>query len=237
MEHSRNRIFVIGTGRSGTCWMGNILAEHEEINGYIEYKSLFKLVMDMTLDNIDRTDKIFNICDKLYDESYPKHVSHKTHQCIWIAEKIAERYKNALFVGMMRDVKSTVASMLQHVAVRRWCEEWHKYQIPNRFLGITTDNIDWYRNASIIERCTARWVSHQNELMKLRNKINMKIIQYEDLVKDTANILSDLQKFLNLNVEFKDVIPQKSSLTKWKSQLSARDVNCIYKTLKVLDYA
>ena len=43
-------IFVIGTGRSGTHWLGYILQGHSNVKATIEDRQIFKIVTDMALD-------------------------------------------------------------------------------------------------------------------------------------------------------------------------------------------
>src|SRR3712207_6711549 len=43
-------IFVLGTGRSGTTWMGRILDSHAEIAASIERRRFFRLSTQMALD-------------------------------------------------------------------------------------------------------------------------------------------------------------------------------------------
>lgn len=36
-----SHIFVVGTGRSGTCWMGRILGQHRDVTSFVEPAQLF----------------------------------------------------------------------------------------------------------------------------------------------------------------------------------------------------
>ena len=232
MATDRKKIFVLGTGRSGTCWMGDILGQHPEVRSYVETRPLFDWVTQAAISTRDEQKllpQIFAEYQRLYEEASPLHFADKSHPCIWIAEKLADRFPNAHFIGVTRDVEPTVASMLKHSGVRRWCEEWSRYETPNRFLGINERNLDWYRSATISERCAARWYAHHKELVRLQNVLSpcFIIIKYETLVVDTRSMLARLKEFLDLIIDFPEITPRTSSLTKWQKDLTPRDILAI----------
>jgi hypothetical protein len=228
----RKKIFVVGTGRSGTCWVGDILGQHPEVRSFIETRPLFDWVTQAAIDmrvEQELLPRIFAEYERLYEEAKPRHLADKSHPCIWFAEKLAEHFPDAYFIGVVRDVEPTVASMLKHSGVRRWCEEWHRYEVPNRFLGITAGNLDWYRNATILERCVARWYAHQRELARLQQALSTRfiLVKYEILVTDMRATLVRLQDFLDLEGGFPPIVPQTSSLTKWKADVTSDDAAAI----------
>jgi hypothetical protein len=228
----RRKIFVLGTGRSGTCWLGDVLGQHPAIHSYVETRPLFDWVTQAAVNTRIEQEllpRIFDEYDRLFHDASPLHMADKSHPCIWIAERLAERFPDAYFIGVTRDVEPTVASMLKHAGVRRWCEEWYQYEVPNRFLGITERNFDWYRGATILERCVARWCAHQSELNRLQHALTTRflLVKYETLVTDTRAALANLQEFLSLNRNFPAITPQTCSLTKWKAELTSKDVAAI----------
>jgi hypothetical protein len=174
--------------------------------------------------------------DRLFCRAHPFHFADKTHPALWIAGHLKDHFDDSLFIALRREVEPTVASMLQHNGVRRWCEEWERYPVPNRFLGISATNVDWYRDASVLERCVARWWSHENEIDRLARVLNdrMFIVQYERLVQDPQATLLAVRDFLELREVFPDAKPQSSSLDKWRDYLSDEDVDRVYGALKTL---
>jgi hypothetical protein len=126
--------------------------------------------------------------------------------------------------------------MLQHNGVRRWCEEWERYPVPNRFLGITVANTDWYRDASVLERCVARWWSHQNEIARLECLLGERLltVKYERLVTDTRATLEAVREFLRLRDHFPDARSHSQSLDKWKDYLTPEDIDRIHGALVTL---
>lgn len=241
MSGNRKKIFVLGTGRSGTCWVGDILGQHPEVRSYVEPRPLFDWVTQAALCARDEQlllPRIFAEYQRLYEEASPSHFADKSHPCIWFAEKLAEQFSDAYFIGVVRDVEPTVASMLKHSGVRRWCEQWDRYETPNRFLGITEHNLDWYRDATIIQRCVARWYAHHIELMRLERALSTRfmLVRYETLVAETDTTLSRLKNFLELDDEFPAILPDVRSLTKWKADLSPSDLLAIRAAIDYLTH-
>lgn len=233
----RKMLLVVGTGRSGTCWVGDILTGHPEITGYVEPKPLFSWVTEAAVDAPQEPHlmpRIHQEYIRLWETAAPNHLADKCHPGIWIAETLAERFPNAYFIGVLRDVAPTVASMLRHQGVRRWCEQWDRYPVPNRFLGISDGNFAWYQGASIVERCTVRWLAHQRELHRLQRVLGRRffLLNYQTLVTDPCGTLSRLQEFAGLTAAFADPSPRTSTLTNWQQQLTARDRELIQSALE-----
>ena len=174
--------------------------------------------------------------DRLFCRAYPFHFADKTHPALWIASHLKDHYDDSVFIALRRDVEPTVASMLQHDGVRRWCEEWERYPVPNRFLGITMANLEWYRDASVLERCVARWWSHENEIDRLPSVLGDRrcTVKYERLVADPRTTLERVREFLALDEPFPVAKSQSDSLSKWKGYLTSKDVDRIHSALKTL---
>jgi hypothetical protein len=238
-ENSRKRVFVVGTGRSGTCWMGDLLGLHPQVRSFVELRPLFDLVTRAAVygpPDAQVLRQIFEAYERLFLAAAPHHCADKSHPALWIAEELAERFDNSWFVGMVRDVHPTVASMLRHNGVRRWCEQWDQYPIPNRFLGITHDNLAWYREASLVQRCVARWWSHRAELVRLENSLGGRVmlVPYERLVRETSDVLAELGSFLGLQDPFPPITPLCESLEKWRTQLNSEELDQIDDALAYL---
>jgi hypothetical protein len=236
---TRRKIFIVGTGRSGTCWFGDLLGSHPSIRSFVEPRPVFDMVTSMAVNpeqEAELLEPALREYDRLFCRAHPFHFADKTHPALWIAGHLKGHYEESVFIALRREVEPTVASMLQHHGVRRWCEEWERYPVPNRFLGITAANVDWYRHASVLERCVARWWSHENEIDRLTNvlKERMFTVQYERLVEDPQATLAAVRDFLVLREPFPDVKPQTASLDKWKDYLTEEDVHRIHGAFKTL---
>jgi hypothetical protein len=236
---SRRRIFVMGTGRSGTCWLGDLLGTHPSIQSFVEPRPVFDLVTAIAIDPRRKgslLESVLGEYDRLFDLAQPLHFADKTHPVLWLAEEIAARFDDSRFIAMLRDVEPTVASMLQHRGVRRWCEQWVRYPVPNRFLGITPANLEWYKRASILERCVARWWAHHKEVLRLASILGSRllVIRYESLVMDTRLNLAKVAEFLGLEEAFPEATAKDESLFKWKDYLTENDIASIHCCLEFL---
>ena len=221
-------IFVSGTGRSGTHLIGRVLSTNKLINGRIEEPYTFKLITRIASRKDLQTNLVNNILLFLLKIRLRKIIKksssiilEKSHPSIWLFEDLVKMIPNSLFIGVYRDVYPTVSSMINHKGVLSWYNKLPQNK-KNNFLGITDKNKKQFNGLSIEEKCTLRWLSHKNELFRLKNKYPERfiLINYEDFINNMDNNLIHLSDFLNIKNSF---IPEKinlKSLNKWKSHLS-----------------
>ncbi len=226
------KIFVVGTGRSGTHWIGRVLDSHPAISATIEKPRIFSRVVDLATHLPANPRKLSGLVQRYrweHSKVAPLNYVDKSHPNIWLVEDLARAFPNALFVGIRRNPYATVSSMLQHSGVRRWCEEWQKLPLPNQFLGIEEGQSDWYASLPLPSRCAVRWVSHSRRLDALKAAFpdSLQVVEYEDLFHDTAQILTNLQTFLNLAEPFPLPPIRTESMTKWETNLTAEDIGAI----------
>lgn len=218
-------IFVIGTGRSGTHWLGYSLGDHPEIRATVEEKPMFGLSTRMALNpTLER--RLFRSLVRSYRWQMFKSVQRlyldKTHPNIWIAEKLKEVFSQALFVGIERNPYATVASMMKHSGVSAWHMRWREFPVPNRFLGITSELADTYDNTPFAAQCAMRWLAHHNRMNELRNTLGdaLLVISYESLACNTESEINKLEQFLGLYEPIPIPEIKIKSLNKWENQLS-----------------
>ena len=220
-------VFILGTGRSGTHWIGNILAAHEDIRVTFERPSIFRMVTAMALNPDLKPGRVSGVVRRYRVEHArvaPRHYVDKSHPNLWLATELAEAFPNALFVGIERNPYATVASMLRHSGVLRWCEIWEEFPIPNRFLGITESNRADYEQLSLAGRCALRWLSHADRMRELRSELGerLEVFGYEDLIENTRDQLHRLQAFLKLRTPIPQPSPKRESLDKWRTNLTSQ---------------
>jgi hypothetical protein len=233
MANGKKKIFVIGSGRSGTHLAGYLLGSHEEIVATIEEPKIYKAVAAMAIDP-RLEEEVFPRVVDLYGEAHAeepeKHYADKSHPNIWLAEKLADTFDDAVFIGMQRKAHPTVASMLRHGGVGKWHLKWRSFPIPNRFLGITEELADGYDELSMEEKFAIRWKAHAEEMARLRSSLGedrLRVVEYERLVGDQAAVASELQEFLGLSQPFPPYEMRADSLDKWRDQLSAEQIAAI----------
>jgi len=228
----KNPIFVIGTGRSGTHWLGLSVMAHPDIRATIEDPQIFSMSTRMAI-NLSKQKKYMWKLILMYRWqiflSSPKRYLDKSHPNIWHAERLIKAFPNAEFLGIERDPFATVASMIRHKGVSSWHKCWHEYPVPNKFLGITSEIADTYDNLSLETQCSLRWLSHHNRMIELRDILgtSLKVISYERFAFHTQETISQLEEFLKLSNHIPLPEVRRDSLSKWKKQLSLTQIEQI----------
>jgi hypothetical protein len=198
------KIFVIGTGRSGTHWLGHILSGHPQIRVDFEKPPIFPWVTQIALDPSVKPRLLPKVLRQYRAEhalAAPRHYADKTHPTIWIADELALAFPEALFVGIKRSVHGTVASMLKHQGVMKWIHDWRSYPVPNRFLGIGPAEAADYEALSLAARCALRWRAHTEQLHRVAERLGDRclLMDYEALQQETERELCRLGGFLELD--------------------------------------
>jgi len=225
-------VFVIGTGRSGTHWLGYSLGDHPEVRATVEMQPMFRWSTRMALNSkLER--KLFGRLVLAYKwqllKSAPRLYLDKTHPNIWIADKLKKAFPKSLFVGIERNPYATVASMMKHKGVSAWHRRWREFPIPNRFLGITTELAHTYDSIPLASQCAMRWLAHHNRMKELRSILgnDLIVIPYESFANDTETQIHELQQFVGLKIPIPIPDVKTGSLHKWKEQLSDEQINQI----------
>ena len=225
-------VFVIGSGRSGTHWLGYSLGSHPEVRATVEVNPMFDLSTRMAL-NQALEKKLFWRLVMAYKwqllKSAPRIYVDKTHPNIWIAEKLQRAFPNALFIGIERNPYATVASMMKHSGVSAWHRRWREFPVPNRFLGITSELANEYESIPFASQCAMRWLAHHNRMKELRKSLGdyLFVISYESFAHDTEQAINELKQFLGLHETIPVPEVKIESLSKWKNQLSDAEVDNI----------
>lgn len=222
-------IFIVGTGRSGTHWLGHILDSHPDLLVSIEQQPMFGWSKSMALDAAlipDLLPKLVQRYQYARAASLPQRYADKSHPNLWFAAELAQQFPGARFVGVSRGAHAVVASMLRHRGVQRSIERWQEFPLPNRFLGISETNRERYAQMNLVQRCTVRWLAHQQQLTHLNRSLGdgFALMSYEALMLDTPDQLAQLQQFLSLEQPFPASRVKASSLDKWRSQLSPTQI-------------
>ena len=214
-------VVVIGTGRSGTHWMGNTLGTHPQVYLTSEKQPQFDLVCQMAFNESQRTVLMPELIAAYHQEiatANGRIFVDKSHPALWIANKIALSVPNTKFIVTMRSAYGTIASMLNHSGVQQWFNRWDGQ--PNQFLGVTPELVDVYDSLPIVAKCALRWKSHNDATIALLERDDVLPISYENFILDPGTCLQAIEQFLELETAL-DVPPVKTdSLDKWKNQLT-----------------
>jgi len=218
-------VLVLGTGRSGTHWIGHILESHPYVAITIEREPMFSLAKSMAMDPSSvsrRLPVLVRHYERYRAAFHPRLYADKSHPNIWFAERLQAHLPDVRFVGVLRGAAPTVASMLRHRGVMRSIRAWRDHPVPNPFLGITEDNVEAYANMSEVERCAVRWLAHARRLDALEAILGDRLmrVSYETLAADPAAELGRLQRFLDLERPFPLTPVRRESLDKWRRELT-----------------
>jgi hypothetical protein len=232
----KSPIFIIGTGRSGTTWLGRIIQSHPNVSATIESPKIFKLSTELALNSDNRKFSFWKLV-LLYKWqiiiSYPNHYLDKSHPNIWFADRLVKCFPNARFLGIERNPYATVSSMILHKGVSSWHDRWKEFQIPNKFLGISYEDAKIYDQLPLAVKCAMRWKSHHERMNELREILgkSLLIISYERLVKNTKGTLDIICDFLQLSSPIPLPNVKESTLEKWKKNLSQNQIEQIMEVI------
>lgn len=223
------QIFVLGTGRSGTHWIGHILDEHPGIRSTIEKRPIFPLATRAAIQPRTRP-FVLPVLKIAYryeiKKSLPRHYADKSHPIVWFADVVADWFPESRFVGIQRDPFATVSSMLLHSGVSAWQRNWKRYGVPNEFLGIDATNAASYDSLSEAQKAALRWKAHHDRLEGLKQILGSRllVLSYETFSLDFERSLGIMWDFLNLPPIASIHEPKTTSLHDWRSRLSAEQV-------------
>ncbi|MCR9183581.1 MAG: hypothetical protein NXH73_11705 [Flavobacteriaceae bacterium] len=230
-------VFVIGTGRSGTHLIGRTIGSSSKVDAHIESTDFFNKFTQLAVnfENVNTQEVFFNLLEsynKFLKKSSKNIILEKTHPLIWFAENIKEKMENAYFIGIKRNCYATVSSMLKHKGVLNWYDQLDQTK-PNRFLGITEQNKNSFKNLPIESKCALRWKSHTDELFRLKSVLGDRylLVDYESFYEPNHTFLDDFNKMINEGLEFKVETLKPDSLEKWKNSLSNQQIENIKNTL------
>lgn len=231
------KVFILGTGRSGTHWVSSILESHSDIQATVEEPEIFFRATRMALDESTRLElfpEIVDLYQKYHKSVLPQHYVDKSHPNIWLAEELAEIFPTARFVGVQRGPFATVASMLRHKGVKRWMKRWREFPLPNPFLGIDRTTAEDYGKLSLAAKCTLRWRSHALRMEQLQRSMGDKllVVDYEGLGTEPGLWLERLQNHLQLRDTFVTPEIKTSSLTAWDKNLTRKQKRDISEILE-----
>ena len=234
--NTKKKIFVVGTGRSGTHLLARTLGSSPEIDAHIESSRFFHLMTNAAINKnmIVNSEliKLIKDYDIFLNKSHKNIVLDKTHPNLWLVEELNSVIKNCFFIGIKRNVYATVNSMLNHKGVLKWYEKLDLDK-PNHFLGITKENKDYFANLPLESKCALRWKSHHDELMKLNEQYNnLIVIDYEDFYLDIHSVLKSVNNLIGEQLDFKTEKLNKDGDRKWEKHLSESQVNNIQKIIK-----
>ena len=231
-------LFIAGTGRSGTHLVGRTIGSHPDIEKRIENPSTFGYItklaatksLNIGLKNFYYKQRILLALNNEIKSCEGKYVLEKSHPSLWIIDFLEQNYPQAKFIGVWREPEPTIASMLNHNGVLSWFNILPGNKV-NDFLGITQDNVSYYKNLSLLEKCYLRWKAHKTKIEELERTLGDKFIsiKYDEFVINTDKFNDKLSQFIGIENKFNTEPIQIESLNKWQTQLCEEQKELIFK--------
>ena len=217
-------IFVVGCGRSGTHWLAETLDQHPQLHNWGENPSVFGDVTQLALDpgrENELLPRVLRQYRRAIRRTAPLRLVDKCHPNLWLSDRLRLAFPNAQFVAIRREPFATVSSMLEHPGVRRWSEQWQRYPLPNRFLGIRPNAAGDYARASLTERLALRWRAHHDRIGRLAREAQGRVfvVEYESLHEAPLAVLDRLTQFLRLESPLRPQPARRESLHQWRARL------------------
>ena len=262
-EDGNQYIFIGGAARSGTTLLQNILDSHPEINGGPEFlhipdiiylrnrfkTSLDKDYLEYYCNQSEVDAEIVRLIDRFLTpkitDNPVRYLSEKTPDNILVFQELAELFPRAKFIGIFRDPRATIASLLE---------------VGNRALNKGKYPPKFAKNTKLAGGYVKKCMEAGLEAVK-RHPDRVHTVKYEDLVMNPEQELVTLCGFLGIDFSNKMLTPahfkhsgeaaitikskniwydKKSynknphtdSLEKWKRVLSPSDKLIIYELFK-----
>jgi len=218
-------VFIVGSDRSGTHWLGRILDAHPDVEVTFEPQPVFRWSMDMAIDPAEERELFPRmVAGYRYQRVVvaPRMYVDKSHPNLWIAERLMDVFPDASFVGIHREVYPTVASMLKHPGAAWLDSRWTEFPVPNRFMGITGEMATRYGDLPLPSKYALRWKAHYDELRRLQGVLGhqLHVISYEQLQQSTLEEIDRLGDFLKLRAPIPTPPVRRESLDRWRLELS-----------------
>lgn len=216
-------VFVCGIGRSGTHFIARFLKRHPGVHLRLEKPSTFRPIVKMATEGVD--DGTFELTvRRLRRQLWRKRlVVEKSHPSLWMTDRLLQAFPNAGFVATQRPVLQVVNSMLNHEGVMRWYDVL-PLDRPNKFLGITEENVDGFSRLPSHLKCTWKWISHMKKLRECayNHPENFRIWRFEDLILSPQLCMDEICDFIGVGRADFGEHPDESTLGKYSS-LSSDD--------------
>nr|WP_133004963.1 sulfotransferase [Marinobacter sp. JH2] len=202
-----------------------------DLNGGKENQFVFGEVTQAALLGVDLKKTTLTKYRALKNYAWPKVLVDQSHPNIWQVENLLAKFPEAKFVGMVRDPLSVTYSTLHHSGVASWAENYENFPVPNRFLGVSDENIGHYKRYSLAQRSALRWAVHMERLDNLKRKYpdSVFIMNYEQLCVSPEVQLHKLSDFLGCKNDFKGPVVETSALYKKNKLKEKSDVLLIVK--------
>ncbi len=238
-------LFIIGCPRSGTTYLGTLMAELRDSTYIYEPQILKYYVRLVRQGKVSRRHAaaVYRLGLRSLVIAGPGHGPRpieKNPNHVFAVEYLQAAFPGARFVIITRDGRDVAVSLNE--------KPWHRADAvgtgrepagymngPFPHFYIEPERADEYRQTSDIHRCIWIWRRHQEEVERLRRQsdISQHHVRYEDLVLQPSATLDGLCDFLSVTDESRQAVHRRamsgrsSSVGRWQDVLDSGDLHVI----------
>lgn len=257
-------IFLIGSPRSGTTFLGDCLGKVPGISYHFEpVATKFAATYVFTGDwNISKAQRYYRMMYSWLMQQYldgDLRFSEKTPRNCFLVDFLCKTFPDAQFVHIIRDGRDAALSHSK----KPWMQAAsandtrdHKFEPGGFRIGpyarfwVERERIAEFESTSDIHRCIWAWRRHTESALKASASLphsQYHELRYESLVAQPTQEADRLLDFLGIHqatarAHFQEAVSQvkPNSVGRWRQELSAEDLNFVYQeaqsVLASLDY-
>lgn len=218
-----NPIFIIGSARSGTTMLGDILSKHPDIAYWVEPKYIWNYRNPNLNNDIRNESEATEPVIKFIQKTFLKHqiikgknrFMEKTPSNCFKIPFIDKVYPNALYINIIRDGRDVCLS-----AYKKWTEKHEKsaylrrlnikeyplIDLPNYFF----DFLIQFCENFLPQKNSRKWGPITPNIITYRNKsiIEACAFQWRESVEVSINNLNNLNKERVFNIKYEEFIKE-----------------------------
>ncbi len=244
----REPIFILGSPRSGTTFLGSCITELPEVSYHFEpiaTKAAAKYVYESSW-SLGKSKwfyrTVYSWLMRIYGDSDLR-FAEKTPRNCFLVNFLSQTFPNAKFVHIIRDGRDAALShskkpWLQSASVVSGKREPGGYRFgPYARFWVERERVSEFELTSDIHRCIWAWRRYTESILKSAShlpKTRYYELRYENLVSNSTQEADQLLDFLNIS----SVSSRKSfhkavstvrpdSVGLWKKELSYEQLHCI----------
>jgi hypothetical protein len=241
-------VFILGSPRSGTTYLGTLLATLPEATYFYEppvMKYYARLVYEDRVE-LARTSRFYRRGFQSLLLAAPgsgPRVIEKNPNHTWIAETLLAVFPDAKFVMIIRDGRDTALSLSEKPWHRQDSQDSGRFEPggyaygPEPHFYIEPDRRTEFSTTSDIHRCAWIWRRHTQEIERLSHVLPMESrieVRYEALLERPEETIGEILSFLGDDspessraVLAASASGHRNSIGRWESQLTTDDIATI----------
>ncbi|WP_078083235.1 sulfotransferase family protein [Microbulbifer mangrovi] len=206
-------IFILGSPRSGTTYLGELLEDLPESSYFFEPPILKYLAQKLYKEkSINfRTKILYKLIFRsllFFSPGTGRQIIEKNPNNTFIPGELLKIYPNAKFVVINRDGLDVATSLLKKPWHLKSSEKSGKREPGGYLYGahphfyIEHGRRDEYQKTTDVHRCIWVWKRHHDAIQQISDSVPQNqffTINYEDLVRNPDNVLPEMVKFLGIH--------------------------------------